>query len=68
MTSEERARKWLAYVQRRAADTAGVVCRKDADVLDESPRAYKNVEDVMAAQADLVEIVHELHGVVCVKG
>jgi tRNA-splicing ligase RtcB len=50
------------------ADTAGVACRKDADVLDESPRAYKNVDDVMAAQADLVEIVHTLKGVVCVKG
>ncbi len=50
------------------ADTAGVVCRKDADVLDESPRAYKNVDDVMAAQADLVEVFHTLKGVVCVKG
>jgi tRNA-splicing ligase RtcB len=50
------------------ADTAGVVCRKDADVIDESPRAYKNVDDVMAAQADLVEVVHTLKGVVCVKG
>lgn len=50
------------------ADTAGVVCRKDADVIDESPRAYKNVENVMRAQTDLVEVVHELHGVVCVKG
>jgi tRNA-splicing ligase RtcB len=51
-----------------AADTAGVICRKDAEVLDESPRAYKNVDDVMAAQSDLVEIVHTLRGVVCVKG
>lgn len=50
------------------SDTAGVVCRKDADVLDESPRAYKNVDDVMAAQADLVEVVHTLKGIVCVKG
>jgi len=61
------ARKVITLEQ-HAADTAGVVCRKDAGVLDESPRAYKNVEDVMRAQADLVEIVHELHGVVCVKG
>jgi tRNA-splicing ligase RtcB len=50
------------------ADTAGVVCRKDEGVLDESPRAYKSVDDVMAAQADLVEVVHALKGVVCLKG
>lgn len=51
-----------------AEDTAGVVCRKDEGVLDESPRAYKDVDAVMAAQADLVEVVHTLEGVVCVKG
>jgi tRNA-splicing ligase RtcB len=48
--------------------TAGVECRKDADVIDETPAAYKSIEDVMAAQADLVEVVHTLHQVVCVKG
>ncbi len=48
--------------------TAGIECRKDADVIDETPAAYKPIEDVMAAQADLVEIVHTLHQVVCVKG
>ena len=48
--------------------TAGVECRKDADVIDETPGAYKPIEDVMAAQADLVEIVHTLRQVVCVKG
>src|ERR1700751_3141431 len=48
--------------------TAGVECRKDADVLDETPAAYKPIEAVMAAQKDLVEIVHTLHQVVCVKG
>lgn len=48
--------------------TRGVECRKDAGVLDESPRAYKNIDDVMAAQADLVEIVHTLKQVLCVKG
>jgi tRNA-splicing ligase RtcB (3'-phosphate/5'-hydroxy nucleic acid ligase) len=48
--------------------TAGIECRKDADVIDETPAAYKSIEDVMAAQADLVEIVHTLHQVVCVKG
>jgi len=51
-----------------AAATAGVECRKDADVLDESPAAYKAIDDVMAAQADLVEIVHTLRQVICVKG
>jgi tRNA-splicing ligase RtcB (3'-phosphate/5'-hydroxy nucleic acid ligase) len=50
------------------ADTAGVSCRKDEGVIDESPRAYKPIEAVMAAQADLVEIVHTLKQVVCVKG
>src|ERR1700676_234999 len=48
--------------------TEGVECRKDADVIDETPAAYKSIEAVMAAQADLVEIVHTLHQVVCVKG
>jgi tRNA-splicing ligase RtcB len=48
--------------------TAGVECRKDADVIDETPAAYKNIDAVMAAQSDLVEIVHRLRQVVCVKG
>ena len=48
--------------------TAGIECRKDADVIDETPAAYKSIEDVMEAQADLVEVVHTLHQVVCVKG
>jgi len=48
--------------------TAGVECRKDAEVIDETPAAYKPIEAVMAAQSDLVEIVHTLHQVVCVKG
>ena len=48
--------------------TAGVECRKDADVVDETPAAYKPIDRVMAAQADLVEVVHELKQVVCVKG
>ena len=51
-----------------ARDTAGVECRKDADVIDETPKAYKDIDAVMAAQADLVEIVHTLRQVVCVKG
>ena len=48
--------------------TAGVECRKDADVVDESPAAYKDIDAVMKAQADLVEIVHTLKQVLCVKG
>lgn len=48
--------------------TEGVACRKDKDVIDESPRAYKPIEKVMEAQSDLVEIVHTLKQVVCVKG
>ncbi len=48
--------------------TRGVECRKDASVVDETPMAYKNIDDVMEAQRDLVEIVHTLKQVVCVKG
>jgi len=55
-------------IEDHAKATASVECRKDADVIDESPAAYKNIEAVMNAQSDLVEIVHELHQVVCVKG
>jgi tRNA-splicing ligase RtcB len=50
------------------AQTAGVECRKDAGVLDEIPGAYKDIDEVMANQADLVEVVHTLKQVVCVKG
>lgn len=50
------------------ADTHGVECRKDESVIDETPRAYKPIEAVMAAQRDLVEVVHTLKQVVCVKG
>jgi tRNA-splicing ligase RtcB len=51
-----------------AAATAGVECRRDVDVLDETPGAYKDIDAVMAAQRDLVEVVHTLKQVVCVKG
>ena len=50
------------------AATEGVECRKDQGVIDETPGAYKNIDEVMAAQSDLVEIVHTLRQVVCVKG
>lgn len=51
-----------------AAATVGVECRKDADVIDETPAAYKSIDAVMTAQDDLVDIVHTLKQVVCVKG
>jgi len=51
-----------------AAQTAGVECRKDAGVIDEIPGAYKDVEEVMRNQSDLVDVVHTLRQVVCVKG
>lgn len=48
--------------------TKGVECRKDPGVIDETPAAYKSIDAVMDAQKDLVEIVHTLRQVVCVKG
>ena len=50
------------------AQTAGIECRKDRGVVDEIPGAYKDIEEVMRAQADLVEVVAELKQVICVKG
>lgn len=51
-----------------AQQTAGVICRKDKGVIDEIPGAYKDIDQVMANQADLVEVVHTLKQVMCVKG
>jgi tRNA-splicing ligase RtcB len=48
--------------------TKGVECRKDEGVLDEIPGAYKPIEEVMANQSDLVEVVATLKQVVCIKG
>jgi len=48
--------------------TSGVICRKDKGVIDEIPGAYKPIDEVMANQSDLVEVVHTLKQVVCVKG
>ena len=48
--------------------THGVICRKDKGVLDEIPGAYKDIDEVMANQSDLVEVVHTLKQVLCVKG
>ena len=55
-------------VEDHAQATEGIECRKDADVIDETPMAYKPIGAVMEAQKDLVEILHELRQVVCVKG
>ncbi len=65
--SRTEAKKRFTEADQRAA-TAGVECRKDAAVIDEIPMAYKNIDAVMAAQSDLVEVVHTLKQVVCVKG
>jgi tRNA-splicing ligase RtcB len=51
-----------------AEQTAGVECRKDAGVIDELPAAYKDVDAVLSAQRDLVDVVHTLKQVLCVKG
>lgn len=51
-----------------AQATADVECRKDAGVLDETPGAYKDIDAVMTAQADLVEVLHTLKQIVCIKG
>jgi len=50
------------------AQTSGVECRKDDAVLDEIPGSYKDIDQVMANQTDLVEVVHVLKQVLCVKG
>lgn len=55
-------------VEDQIAQTSGVECRKDAAVIDEIPAAYKDIDAVMHAQRDLVEVVHTLRQVVCVKG
>jgi tRNA-splicing ligase RtcB len=65
--SRTKAKK-LFTLDDHARATAGVECRKDADVIDETPMAYKDIDAVMAAQSDLVEVVHTLKQVVCVKG
>lgn len=65
--SRTRAKKMFS-VQDHIKATEGVECRKDANVVDEIPMAYKDIDAVMAAQQDLVEVVHTLKQVVCVKG
>jgi tRNA-splicing ligase RtcB len=65
--SRNQARKQFT-LEDHAKATEGVECRKDADVIDETPAAYKDIDAVMSAQSDLVDIVHTLKQVVCVKG
>ncbi|WP_028312087.1 RtcB family protein [Derxia gummosa] len=65
--SRTQAKKRYTVADQLAA-TEGVECRKDADVIDEIPMAYKDIDAVMAAQSDLVDVVHTLRQVVCVKG
>lgn len=65
--SRTKAKK-LFSVEDQIKATAHVECRKDADVIDEIPMAYKDIDHVMDAQRELVEVVHTLRQVVCVKG
>jgi tRNA-splicing ligase RtcB (3'-phosphate/5'-hydroxy nucleic acid ligase) len=65
--SRSEARKRITLKAHREA-TEGIECRKDKDVLDESPAAYKDISSVIAAQGDLIEVVHHLRQVVNVKG
>ncbi len=65
--SRTKAKKTFTLEDHKAA-VAGVECRIDADVVDETPGAYKSIDAVMAAQSDLVEVVHTLKQVLCVKG
>jgi len=62
------AAKKAFTVADHAAATAGIECRKDKDVIDETPGAYKSIESVMEAQRDLVVVVATLRQVLCVKG
>ncbi len=66
MSRNEAKRRFT--LQDHAQATDGVECRKDSGVIDETPAAYKDIDAVMAAQSDLVEVVHTLKQVVCVKG
>lgn len=65
--SRTKAKK-IYSVDDQIAATQGVECRKDASVIDEIPHAYKDIEKVMEAQQDLVEVVYTLKQIVCVKG
>jgi tRNA-splicing ligase RtcB len=66
MSRTEAKRRFTVADQERA--TRGVECRKDEGVIDEIPMAYKDIDAVMHAQRELVDVVHTLKQVVCVKG
>ena len=66
MSRREAKRRYTQEDHKRM--TQGVECRKDKGVIDETPAAYKSIDDVMRAQQDLVEVVHTLKQVVCIKG
>ena len=65
--SRSRAKK-LFNQEDLVQQTAGVECRKDVGVVDEIPGAYKDIDAVMQNQTDLVDVVHTLKQVLCVKG
>ena len=65
--SRTKAKEAFTLKDHREA-TEGVECRKDQGVIDETPMAYKDIDAVIAAQSDLIEVVHTLKQVVCVKG
>ncbi|TQV89319.1 RtcB family protein [Aliikangiella coralliicola] len=65
--SRTKAKK-LVSMEEHLRATEGVECRKDRDVIDETPSAYKDIDKVMEAQSDLVEVVYTLKQVLCVKG
>ena len=67
LMSRSEARRRFSLADHRRA-TRGVECRIDRAVLDETPGAYKPIDAVMHAQRDLVEIVHQLRQLICVKG
>lgn len=60
--------KSIVSMDDHSKDLRSIECKKDASTLDETPRAYKNIDDVMNAQSDLVEILYTLKQVLCVKG
>jgi tRNA-splicing ligase RtcB len=62
------AAKKAFTIEDHAEATKGIECRKDEDVIDETPMAYKSIDDVMHAQRELVDVVHTLRQIVCVKG
>jgi tRNA-splicing ligase RtcB len=65
--SRTTAKRLISEAEHKAA-LSGVECNNSVSTLDETPAAYKNIDDVMAAQSDLVEIVHTLKQVLCIKG